>query len=102
VVRNTIRKSTGNAGAGIPDKGNCGRRSVSGKLQSDVYAVLAVVFGQAVVYWNSTLLICGAFLAIGFHFFVILYEEPALRARFNGEYAEFCWRVPRWIPKLRR
>ena len=65
-------------------------------------SVLAVVFGQAVVYWNSTLLVYGAFLAIGFHLFVILYEEPALRARFNGEYAEFCRRVPRWIPKLRR
>lgn len=65
-------------------------------------SVLAVVLGQALVYWTSTLLFYGVFLAIGFHLFVILYEERVLRARFNVEYTEFCRRVPRWIPKLRR
>ncbi len=64
-------------------------------------SVLAMVFGQAVLYRYRALAIYGAWLAMGFHLFVILYEEPTLRARFDGEYEEFCRRVPRWIPRLR-
>ncbi len=64
-------------------------------------SVLAVVFGQAVLYRYRTLAIYGAWLVLGFHLFIILYEEPALHARFDGEYEEFCRRVPRWIPRLR-
>ena len=64
-------------------------------------SVLAVVFGQAVLYRDRALAIYGACLALGFHLFVILYEEPTLRARFDGEYEEFCRRVPRWLPGLR-
>ncbi len=64
-------------------------------------SVLAVVFGQAVLYRDRALAIYGAWLALGFHLFVILYEEPTLRSRFDGEYEEFCRRVPRWVPRLR-
>ena len=64
-------------------------------------SVLAVVFGQAVLYRDRALAIYGACLALGFHLFVLLYEEPTLRARFHGEYEEFCRRVPRWLPRLR-
>jgi protein-S-isoprenylcysteine O-methyltransferase Ste14 len=65
-------------------------------------SVLAVVFGQALLYEYPTLLLYGAFLAVGFHLFVLFYEERALRAQFNGEYEKFCRQVPRWIPRLRR
>lgn len=64
-------------------------------------SVLAVVFGQALLYRYGTLAIYGAVLALCFHLFIILYEEPALHVRFDGEYEEFCRRVPRWIPRLR-
>ena len=64
-------------------------------------SVLAVVFGQAVLYRYGAVAIYGVALALGFHLFVLLYEEPTLRARFDGEYEEFCRRVPRWIPRLR-
>lgn len=64
-------------------------------------SVLSAVFGQSVFYQNWRLARYGAFLAICFHVFVLLYEEPSLRARFDGEYEEFCRRVPRWIPRLR-
>jgi protein-S-isoprenylcysteine O-methyltransferase Ste14 len=63
-------------------------------------AVLAAVFGQAIIYEYWVLAVYGAALAVGFHLFVVLYEERALRARFDGEYEEFCRRVPRWIPRL--
>lgn len=65
-------------------------------------SVLAVVFGQAVLYQNWRLAEYGAALLVIFHLFVVLYEERDLRARFDGEYEEFCQRVPRWIPLLGR
>jgi protein-S-isoprenylcysteine O-methyltransferase Ste14 len=64
-------------------------------------SVLAVVFGQALFYQHWRLAAYGAALAVFFHLFVMLYEERSLRTRFDGEYEEFCRRVPRWIPRLR-
>ena len=64
-------------------------------------SVLAVVSGEAVFYQSLRLAEYGAFLFVCFHLFVVFYEEPTLRLRFDGEYEEFCRRVPRWIPRLR-
>ena len=33
---------------------------------------------------------------VGFHLFVILYEEPTLTAQFNGSYQAYRRSVPRW------
>ena len=63
-------------------------------------SVLAVVFGQALFYQRWSIAGYGALLAICFHLFVMLYEEPSLRVRFDGKYEEFCRRVPRWIPRM--
>jgi protein-S-isoprenylcysteine O-methyltransferase Ste14 len=63
-------------------------------------SVLAAVFGQAIFYQYWVQAVYGAALAVGFHLFVVFYEERALRARFDGEYEGFCRRVPRWIPRL--
>ena len=63
-------------------------------------SVLAAVFGQAIFYKYWVLAVYGSALAVGFHLFVVFYEERALRNRFDGEYEEFCRRVPRWIPSL--
>ena len=62
-------------------------------------SVLAAVFGQAIYYAYWVVAVYGAAIAIGFHLFVVFYEEQALRAQFNGEYEKFCCRVPRWIPR---
>jgi protein-S-isoprenylcysteine O-methyltransferase Ste14 len=35
-----------------------------------------------------------------FHFLVLVYEEPVLRAKFLHDYEEYCRRTPRWIPRL--
>lgn len=32
---------------------------------------------------------------------ILLYEEPALRRLFDGEYEEYCRHVRRWIPRAR-
>jgi protein-S-isoprenylcysteine O-methyltransferase Ste14 len=63
-------------------------------------SVLAVVFGQAIFYRNLRVAEYGVFLTVFFHLFVLLYEEPDLRKRFDGEYEEFCRRVPRWLPRI--
>jgi protein-S-isoprenylcysteine O-methyltransferase Ste14 len=82
------------------------RRTVVGGLyrinRNPMYtSVLAVVFGQAVLYQSWRVARYGVFLFLAFHLFVLLYEEPTLRRKFNGEYEEFCRRVPRWLPVAR-
>jgi len=39
-------------------------------------------------------------VAVGFHLFVLLHEEPSLRARFGSEYEAYCRAVRRWRPRL--
>lgn len=38
---------------------------------------------------------------LGFHLFVVLYEEPALTRQFGESYRAYCRQVPRWLPRLR-
>jgi protein-S-isoprenylcysteine O-methyltransferase Ste14 len=38
---------------------------------------------------------------LGAHLFVILYEEPHLRAIFGAPYEEYCRSVQRWLPRFR-
>jgi protein-S-isoprenylcysteine O-methyltransferase Ste14 len=65
-------------------------------------AVLSVIFGQGLLFGSVPLLEYGLVVWLGFVAFVLAYEEPALRRQFGAEYQEFCTRVPRWIPRLRR
>jgi protein-S-isoprenylcysteine O-methyltransferase Ste14 len=39
-------------------------------------------------------------VALGFHLFVVLYEERTLKRRFGASYEEYCKTVPRWIPRF--
>ncbi len=64
--------------------------------------VVALVLGQALMFGETDLLVYAAVLWLGFHLFVLLYEEPTLRARYGPEYEAFRQAVPRWIPRLRR
>ena len=49
---------------------------------------------------NVTLLEYGGLVWLLFHLFVLVYEEPTLRASFGSEYKLFCTEVPRWIPRF--
>ena len=64
-------------------------------------AVLSLTLGQGLLFGNTPLLEYAAALAIGFHLFVLLYEEPTLRRTYGPEYDEFCANVRRWLPRLR-
>lgn len=64
-------------------------------------AVLAGVSGQALLFGSRELLVYAAVVALGFHTFVVLYEEPTLRRRFGATYDAYRAHVPRWLPRLR-
>jgi len=63
-------------------------------------AVISLILGQGLLFANAPLLEYAAAVAIGFHLFVLLYEEPTLRRTYGPEYDEFCANVRRWLPRL--
>jgi protein-S-isoprenylcysteine O-methyltransferase Ste14 len=63
-------------------------------------AVGAVILGQGLLFGNARVLEYGVLVCLGFHLFVLLYEEPVLRRSFGAEYEAFCANVGRWIPRL--
>jgi protein-S-isoprenylcysteine O-methyltransferase Ste14 len=65
-------------------------------------AVIATVLGQGLMLGNVRLLAYGGLVWLLFHLFVLVYEEPTLRANFGSEYQSYCARIPRWIPRSRR
>jgi protein-S-isoprenylcysteine O-methyltransferase Ste14 len=64
-------------------------------------AVVSVILGQGLLFGNDRLFGYGVLTWLGFHLFVLGYEERTLRSTFHEEYVEFCSNVPRWIPRLR-
>lgn len=63
-------------------------------------AVVSIILGQALLFGNLRLLEYGGLVWLLFHLFVLLYEEPTLRAGFGAEYEVYCAEVPRWIPRF--
>lgn len=63
-------------------------------------AVVSTILGQGLIFGNVTLLEYGAVAWLLFDTFVLIYEEPTLRATFGAEYQSFSAEVPRWIPRL--
>jgi len=65
-------------------------------------SVLLVLAGESLFFWSARLLEYAAIVAIGFHLFVLLQEEPTLKRKMGAAYEEYTQDVPRWIPRLRR
>ena len=71
-------------------------------VRNPIYvALLLVVLGQVLFFGSLPLLEYGAIIWLGFHAFVLAYEEPTMRATFGDQYEAFCAHVPRWIPQVR-
>jgi protein-S-isoprenylcysteine O-methyltransferase Ste14 len=71
-------------------------------VRNPIYlGVLLVVLGWAVYFDSFAVLLYGAGLAVAFHLFVVLVEEPMLRRRFGESYEDYCHRVRRWVPQKR-
>lgn len=64
-------------------------------------SVVAVIFGQALLFGDRHLIVYGAVFWLACHVFVAVYEEPTLQRTFGAEYEAFRANVPRWIPRLR-
>lgn len=59
-----------------------------------------MLLGEALLFGSWRLLLYALLVLSAFHLFVIFYEEPNLRRRFGAAYADYCRRVPRWVPRL--
>ncbi len=63
-------------------------------------SVVSTILGQALLLGNARILAYGGLVWLLCHLFVLIYEEPTLRASFGSEYELFCTEVPRWIPRF--
>jgi protein-S-isoprenylcysteine O-methyltransferase Ste14 len=63
-------------------------------------AVLSVIVGQGLLFGSGVVLRYALVVALGFHLFVLLHEEPSLRRRFAAEYEAYCRAVRRWLPRF--
>ena len=61
--------------------------------------VLTLLLGEALLFESLALLKYAAVVALGFHLFVLLYEEPVLREKFPESYRRYCQSVGRWLPR---
>ncbi len=74
-----------------------------GYVRNPMYvAVLNIVLGESVVFRSGELVVYWFSVLLGFHLFVVLYEEPTLGKLFGREYETYRRRVPRWLPTQRR
>ena len=60
-------------------------------------SVLLIIFGQALRFASLQIAEYGLVVWLGFHFVVVLLEEPHLREERGPSYDDYCRRVPRWI-----
>jgi protein-S-isoprenylcysteine O-methyltransferase Ste14 len=56
--------------------------------------VVSTILGQGLLLGNLKLLEYGGLVWLLFHLFVLVYEEPTLRASFGSEYKLFLHRSP--------
>lgn len=63
-------------------------------------SVLAVLLGESALFDSRRLLEYSAAIALMFHLFVMIYEEPALRRQMGPAYDDYCREVRRWIPRF--
>jgi protein-S-isoprenylcysteine O-methyltransferase Ste14 len=62
-------------------------------------AVLAILLGQALLFWTWPVLAYGIVVFVAVHLFVTGYEEPTLKRQFPTDYGVFFANVPRWLPR---
>ena len=64
-------------------------------------SVTAIVLGEVLLTRSMPLLIYWVVWFIAANIFVLVYEEPTLRAQFGATYDAYCRDVGRWLPKWR-
>jgi protein-S-isoprenylcysteine O-methyltransferase Ste14 len=75
------------------------RRGLYRVTRNPMYVgVLATLVGQTWLFASPALAVYTLCIAVGFHLFVLGYEEPTLHRLFGDAYDRYCASVPRWIP----
>ena len=65
--------------------------------RNPIYVSIAgMIFSESVFFSSWPVAQYAAVLLLGFHLFVVFYEEPHLGKLFGKEYLEYCRKVPRW------
>ncbi len=64
--------------------------------------MLMVILAWAVLFQAAGLAVYPVMVAVGFHTFIRLYEEPHLKREFGSEYSAYTAQVGRWLPRLPR
>src|SRR6266849_3684098 len=65
------------------------------------WSVAFVMLGEAAVFHSLALVALAAAFFVGVNLFVLFFEEPVLRRKFDTEYEEYCQRVPRCLPRFK-
>ena len=64
--------------------------------------VLLVIAGWALFFQSPLILGYGITVALFFHLFIMVVEEPSLRGKFGDSYEQYCREVGRWVPRVSR
>ena len=64
-------------------------------------AIIVVLLSEALLFESVSIIIYASAVLLGFHLFVLLYEEPHLRSQFGESYEEHIKTIPRWRITLR-
>lgn len=64
-------------------------------------AELLVIWAEALYVGSLGIGLYALLISALAHASVVYVEEPELRRRFGQAYADYCARVPRWLPRLR-
>ncbi|NIS83069.1 MAG: hypothetical protein GTO14_23355 [Anaerolineales bacterium] len=99
----TLARYSGSSGApGDPTK-RLVKAGPYAWIRNPIYAGDAfIIIGLAFLTGSPTMLIYALLFMILIDRFVRLVEEPATKRRLGEEYVQYCERVPRWIPRLRK
>lgn len=70
-------------------------------VRNPMYIGAGLALAGAASFYQSLALLAyvGVFLLVT-HLFVVRYEEPVLRRKFDGDYDAYCRSVGRWLPRL--
>ena len=71
-------------------------------VRNPIYlSVLFIFLGHFLWFGYWALLLYTILAFLGVHFFIVLYEEPALKRKFGATYEDYLRKVPRWIPRFK-
>jgi protein-S-isoprenylcysteine O-methyltransferase Ste14 len=63
-------------------------------------SLLVLLVGEAILFESAAVAAWAAFMAVAWHLFVVLYEEPTMTRLFGEAYLAYRRAVPRWIPRV--